>query len=298
MAYQTGTATDAMDLLDKLRQFVLGLGWTINRWDTSSNELCITNPNQDVWANMHADLSSTPNAVYARGSVGYSAAAAFDQQPGAPNRSSGMDHLDGPYTGYHFFADAAGNYVHVVVEVSTGYFKHMAIGMVKKASTYAGGQYVTAGWGQSGNPDDGHVSSLFGVRGYVPYSAYQGSVQADIDGNTNYWGYFCYGTSDAQAQGADRNTYVNQMFFRQPNQANALSVLFPQMIIMQNAAGDWFSLGEVRDLCFLNIKNLIPKQQITVGADTWMVFPQLMKGTTSGQPISSGDYGYAYKVIP
>ena len=43
MAYQTGTATDCNDLLDKFRLFAIAQGWIANRWVIagSGRELCL-----------------------------------------------------------------------------------------------------------------------------------------------------------------------------------------------------------------------------------------------------------------
>lgn len=51
---------------------------------------------------------------------------------------------------------------------------------------------------------------------------------------------------------------------------------------------------------YLNIANFAPGQEITIGTDTWKVFPMLRKGVgTGGNPAGdipySDNHGYAFK---
>ena len=54
----------------------------------------------------------------------------------------GMRLSAGPFLNYHFFSDAAGDNIVVVIEQTSGLFKHLGWGKsLNKAGTYTGGAY-------------------------------------------------------------------------------------------------------------------------------------------------------------
>ena len=53
-------------------------------------------------------------------------------------------------------------------------------------------------------------------------------------------------------------------------------------------------MGTVRDLRTVNITDIAPAEEVTIGADTWIVMPLLQKGSGAN---TSGNQGYAYKKI-
>lgn len=125
MAYETGTSTGIVDLLDKFRLFAVAQGWTVNRWVTagSGRELCIAK--SGAFFNFRAYVSETVIAngtsatgrtgLSLNGSDGYDAGLAWDRQPGYPlrnestNGNQGHAYMPlvistGPFPSYHFFA--------------------------------------------------------------------------------------------------------------------------------------------------------------------------------------------------
>lgn len=148
MAYETGTSSSVVDLLDKFRLFAIAQGWTANRWATvgSGRELCIQKGaayfNFRAWNNetmlVNGSSSSSKYGITLNGSDGYSGAAAWDRQPGYPVRgsTSGGDQAHvlfplvittGPFPAYHFFAPDSKT-LFAEVEISTGIFLRFGCG--------------------------------------------------------------------------------------------------------------------------------------------------------------------------
>ena len=148
MAYETGTSSSVVDLLDKFRLFAIAQGWTANRWATvgSGRELCIQKGgayfNFRAWNNetmlVNGSNSGSKYGITLNGSDGYSGAAAWDRQPGYPVRgsTSGGDQAHvlfplvvttGPFPAYHFFAPDSKT-LFAEVEISTGIFLRFGCG--------------------------------------------------------------------------------------------------------------------------------------------------------------------------
>jgi len=174
MAYQTGTATDCNDLLDKFRLFAIAQGWTANRWVTagSGRELCLQKGS--AYFNFRSVQNENPtfngsaagagmHGIILNGSDGYSGGLAWDRQPGYPVRTAGtLGSVDqghiwcpvhdlnvGPFPAYHFFSINSGQALYCEWEVSTGTFQRFGIGSLDLFNPAAGGGgrfcYATGG---------------------------------------------------------------------------------------------------------------------------------------------------------
>ncbi|CEF89705.1 structural protein [Pseudomonas phage vB_PaeS_PAO1_Ab18] len=148
MAYETGTSSSVVDLLDKFRLFAIAQGWSVNRWATagSGRELCIQKGaayfNFRAWNDetmlVNGSNGSRKYGITLNGSDGYSGSAAWDRQPGYPVRgsTSGGDQAHvlfplvittGPFPAYHFFAPDSKT-LFAEVEISTGIFLRFGCG--------------------------------------------------------------------------------------------------------------------------------------------------------------------------
>ena len=169
MAYETGTSSSVVDLLDKFRLFAIAQGWTVNRWTTvgSGRELCISKGsayfNFRAWNNESMLVNGTTTAgkygITMNGSDGYASGNAWDRQPGYPVRlsSTGGDQCHtlfplvtttGPFPTYHFFAPDSKT-LYAEVEVTTGVFQRWGCGSLDLFNPAApgGGRFIysTAG---------------------------------------------------------------------------------------------------------------------------------------------------------
>jgi hypothetical protein len=96
VAYTTGTATDYVDLLDKLRQWMVGTcGWTQLAWAKGANPistdvttLSLRGPGSGAGREVYVNIKATPSPASSQYSwaissaIGYQAAAAWGSQPG------------------------------------------------------------------------------------------------------------------------------------------------------------------------------------------------------------------------
>lgn len=86
-----------------------------------------------------------------------------------------------------------------------------------------------------------------------------------------------------------------------PDYTSYVPLIGIPLVVTNSALTQACAVGSVPDLRFVNIKNMSPQQEITLGDDTWKVFPQLrqadwLNGLTELMP-SSGYYGLAFKKI-
>ena len=164
MAYETGTSSSVIDLLDRFRLFAIAQGWTVNRWVTagSGRELCIRKGsayfNFRAWSNEAMLVNGVSYAnkygITMNGSDGYAAGAAWDRQPGYPvlRSSTGDDQYHamfplvtttGPFPTYHFFAPDSKT-LYAEVEVMTGTFQRWGCGSLDLFNPAApgGGRFI------------------------------------------------------------------------------------------------------------------------------------------------------------
>lgn len=95
MAYQTGTASNYLDLMDKLRAFVTDSGvmgsqaWTVKRWDSTNGELILCGPGlaglDEIYVGMKCFFDTVSDYYNWRldGFIGYSPNDNFENQPGS-----------------------------------------------------------------------------------------------------------------------------------------------------------------------------------------------------------------------
>jgi hypothetical protein len=156
--YANGSAATCTDALQKLVTFLIAAGWTV---DSNTGE----------GLGWRAHLHKSGNYVHLRSALNeqpwqvgttagysislYTGTSFSSAQPwnnqlvGSPLGSGttapvgvGMPLSIGPFSNYHFFSDAAGDNIVVVIEQTTGLFKHMGWGLsLNKAGSYTGGAY-------------------------------------------------------------------------------------------------------------------------------------------------------------
>jgi len=160
MAYQTGTATDSDDLLQKIVAWLSGIGWTINKnasgfAHVSKNgvfvNLCITSGNVNPWGHtLSSAPSSTMSALHLYVGSGYAGSALWNAQPGGPQGFNqtftvGLSArlTQNAIESYCFYSDAADN-ICIVFEAFPTIYSHIGWGRLNKAGEYTGGEYFFA----------------------------------------------------------------------------------------------------------------------------------------------------------
>lgn len=314
MAYQTGVSASVDDLLNAIRVFAVANGWTQNGYavDGDGYRLHLQKGAQFVdmrsggvsgFGYVGGTTTHSPwPAIRLYGSTGYNGASAWDAQPGrAANGAVSNDMGDGPMTYWLFTAADA---VYCVAEVVPGIFKHLAFGLINKICTFTGGAFVCgAGWYSYIANSSIHTSNYQSHR--LPFDAgcqSSGSCQlrADIDGNTDYWFDFKRDRVAGAARSVlrDRPAYGPALndwqFDRSPSVLNGQNILQHLHCFVWRPGGNWSLLGWPPGLRLVNLSSLAPKQEITIGPETWMVFPVIQKNGANYTP-NSDVLGYAYR---
>ena len=170
MAYDTGTATGVVDLLDKFRLFAIAQGWTVNRNVAAGTgrELCISKGTQFYnFRAYHSEniiingtAAANRHGIAMNGSDGYSAGQLWDNQPGYPVKynATGNDrchanmeclHNNTNFPAYHFFAPNA-DCLQLELEETSGTFIRLGCGKLDlfNAGLTYGGRYFHASMGE------------------------------------------------------------------------------------------------------------------------------------------------------
>lgn len=221
----------------------------------------------------------------------------------------GFQQTIGPFPNLYLFSDAGGNYCHIVLEVFAGVYRHMHFGNLIKFGTWTGGAYFSGMfWSQtSSNPfpiSDPSSSSHTvpfdnqqsqGLLGWTVH--YERSTDKWIRGNTDT----VYGGVQSREGRASVRGGFPTMFRNIPE--SLFSALVPLGPVIIGAVREtdtpittrW--IGQVPDFRTINITNLLPAQEFSIGSDTWKVFPMCAKNTVQTQN-GSKTAGFAYKKIP
>lgn len=299
--YSTGTAASATAVLQALATFATSAGWTVNNNAAEASGWWLSLQKGSTYINLWVD--TTGNNINCYGATGFAVGGGHAGQastspvnicnPGA-----------GPYVGYHFFSTTSGaNYLHVVIEISSGVFRHIHVGSVQGIGGAAPCTYIEASNWTTTSVSQGQ-NFPDSASNYVPWGTFASSVNiAGFIGLTVDSTFRWFSTKNStparkislpQTNGVLRNSIT-----RSPNTFNGLTVLLTMPIFVERAAGNIYSwIGDVPDMRAINITNVNPKDEITIGTDVWKCFPVCAKNSTIntiGAGPSSGIYGYAFK---
>lgn len=324
MPYETGTATNLQDLLNKLGTFAGANGWTIHFSGArtggagSSGHALILSRGvvQGILRSNNSAGSTSDPGPYLEAllwSGAYTAASTETQ----PDRSgaTNANWMTGPYVAYHFFASALAAprpYLHVALEVQSGIFRHFGIGQLRQFGAFTNGAYVfntnqSFASTQILNADNGAHSWPF-EGGNSAANVQNSIVRADFGGVSPR---YCQSNTSSDAVGrlwcgwrtASLYGSFNSLALSAPSGFTGRSPLFPHLCFVQADTVDNLRhpVGFPDDFRFIRIDNFAPGDTITLGADTWRVFPVVRKNPAVVGPTgvqNSWFYGYAYRQVP
>lgn len=314
MAYETGTASGVNDLLTKLSTFLAAAGWTINR-DASegSGRWLSVQKGSDLFLNFLSDPATSGTTdpgpwIHLRGATGYNGASAFTAQPGVQPTHTSSNKMVGSFTAYWFFE--GDDYIHVVVEVEAGRFRHLQGGTLEKTCTFTGGTYcmgtaLSYSTTTPSNPDSmsngypwASISSSSTARNYIRADAGDGvqwhsSYQSDTYRHAGMWREVNSQTGSEPY----RVGFLRRMLQATPSAVNGLPVLERPRALVKKANNLYALLGAPKDLRLCSIAMHAPGATITIGSDEWLVFPWTLRSTTTADLTTdkSGFYGLAYR---
>lgn len=308
MAYQTGTATNANDLLDKFRVFAIAQGWTVNRWaDVGSNkELCIHKGsayfnfkmnNQRAYCN---GQSVWLRGITVNGADGYDAAGSVHRQPNYPKRVASIRDeavvlfpltTMGPFIAHHFFAPD-NKTLYAEVELTAGCFLRFGCGSLDVFGSTAHGQFCYASTGQVG----GNWLSQDMDRGnnaieLVPFRAadynsnrysFGSMVRVQLVGFDN-WASSGRSTFSAGLPMACQGGGVHDKVLRDygANPLNGVGLLLPNIVSLNIGNQYLAPIGTVPGMRYMDMSQYEAGDEFTLGSDTWKVFPWYNKGGLS-----------------
>lgn len=326
MPYETGTATNLQDLLNKLGTFAGANGWTVHfsgartgGAGTSGHALILSRGDVQglLRSNNSAGSPTTDPGPYMEGvlwSGAYNAASTESQ----PNPSAALftNWMAGPYVAYHAFTPLAAtgrHYLHVVVEVQSGTFRHFGIGQLRRFGSYTNGTYAH-GTSMSFNTSPAYINTANSFHGYPFNNIANGTapgggvtIRADFDGVSPR--YCTVGSSGTvgrvwsgfvQSSNAPSGNF-GTLALAGPSAFTGRAPLLPLLCFVQRDTTDQLRhpVGFPEDLRYVSIDNFQPGDTITLGADTWMLFPAVRKGAANTGPVgvqNSWRYGYAYRL--
>jgi hypothetical protein len=213
MQYQTGSATSPVDLLQQLVTWLVGIGWTQDRSAVEGSGWTASLHKSGNYAHLRATMNESPvwQTSQATGGTyvlnlylgtGYNGANAWNNQAGGPVGSSSNPIgvcarlSSGPFGNYYFFADAAGDNVVVVVQVTPGLYTYLGWGLsLNKAGSWTGGPYF---FGSTSSMYSTEVTSSPNLAGFTitadcPFvgldarGGAMGFVRVDVDSFTGKW---------------------------------------------------------------------------------------------------------------
>lgn len=334
MAYQTGTATSRNDLLDKLRVWLSGtLSWTINGWADLGSDKRLHVQKGNIYVNFRSVTNSFPfdyynssyrmDGIAIQGSTGYDSGEDWDHQPGyVQNTDSGdgdyqksagaaIVGLSGSFS-YWFFA--TGDLITVVVESASGVYQHMIFGQITKFGTYTGGYFCSASFSPyRGNERYNAKSACDFLGSDETYGEHTMHLYlSGIDSKTDWW---CNGekadqnadafnlhlkssavTTTSELNEHDNHVLNMRLFENSPNSFNGVHPLLYIYLLAQRSSSNYSILGYLDGVRQINMLNKLPGDEITLGSDTWKIFPWFIQEENLlylGQQV--GNVGMAYK---
>lgn len=219
----------------------------------------------------------------------------------------------GPYTSYAFHeGNATEEYIHIVLEYSPGIFRHFGFGEIEKTWDWTGGEYCYAHTQAESNP--ANQPAILCSNGGTSTSDAERHPTLHIESapgepGTSKWGVFANfstlsssfndraGNNQIKVVGGCPGGPIGQVFNSLPsNSGDGFLPLTPNAIWyidITPSPDNIYLLGFQPDVRSLNMKSLSPKAEITIGSDTWIVYPHARKQNT-GSTDESRNLGIAY----
>ena len=229
-----------------------------------------------------------------------------------------------------YWAFEEDHYFHVVVESSSGQFRHFGAGQLSKFGDWTGGTYVY------GQRIAGTSTSQVGLQ-LVDTSLLDGIAMDGINPTTNDMELYvatlhCEGLPGQVASGKYAVHMGNQASGNLGNDRQSTPIarshfvgghrggpwarvlsrfegsdlsghlpMYPigSMYWRRGNSDAYGPMGVMKDVRGVSIRDYVGGQELTIGGDTWVIFPVRTKWSGSGAHTSTTDYqGIAYKKIP
>jgi len=336
MSYINESVTSLQDFVTKLNTFLTGTpGWTQDQLDTGAGKWAIhkTGTGMNLYISFRWDTSS-PNHLGIYQALGYTGGNDPGNHPNDSGNGaiSGTDSVidnarNAPITNsplqYWCFEDD--HYAHVVVEAEENKYVHFGFGFLDKLGDWTGGEYCYGFKFYNLN------STLAGIRGsnsflldgltkdndpsgQVDREFYCATVHAEglpNQGGSGKWAVHM-GDQLSTSLGNDRAAVariqttcgfrgglIARGFGRfAANSEKALIPAYPIGCFHWDRTDDAVRfLGWQKDVRGVNIQHFVGGDEVTVGSDTWVLFPSYFKQTGVTATGTTAWQGIAYKKV-
>ena len=225
-----------------------------------------------------------------------------------------------PVRYWAFASETPVKYLHIVVESTADNFRHFGFGEIRKFQAWTGGAYAY-GWRHpvnSGLNMSTQITATYLLDGYFSNTNNEeflptihceslpdqpaGGMFGVIAGNQSTLG------QDRQSNGGGTNTdrvlfqgglragvVAQQMGNLKITPATGFTPGYP-LPLFYTRSGEWYGpMGVMDGVRGVNIDQFVPGEQITVGGDTWVVFP-LKRKSGDNDSGGTGNSGVMYRV--
>ena len=329
MAFQTGTSTSIENLLQQLSTFLQANGWTEDYAVTGDPGTIAFSKNSMFVSFQYSESAQSEGlmshySAKANDTVDTTMPWLSTDDSGSGEPSNILTNLDrrlttnnwaGPHTAFFFFEnDASPAYVHIVVEVDAGRYRHLGFGEIDKVGDWTGGEYTYGTFNFPGADDPKSAFSGFGAdSARTQGGANVGAVMriedhVDEPDPATLWGTW----HGANSNGLDSNAIARfrlqgghryspefgAQYWIRASEANAFKPMAPISVFAIDTVpvpDKMYLLGYFADQRMVNIGNIDPGQIISIAGDDWYFFPWIRKRNLQDNTEESRNLGIAYR---
>jgi hypothetical protein len=319
-------------LLTEIRDFLSATGdWTFHQNLTSPDEDSsptagghqLVASNGDVLFGLRSTTSGPgANVLYLFDGVPAYSASAIDSLPNnSGNRYSLSDigqaggagirrlqQFAGPFPKAYLFTNDPSTYLHVVVEVQAGVFRHLMVGNAVKYGTWTGGGYYAATYWVSladandvDQPNNSASTVPFDSNGLTGIGWTLHFERTSLSPQTKWLAAEAASTFNGvkrrKGAGSFRGGWGRAIGNLRESLFSGLIPLAPVMLQYVQETDDPDTVhfvGSLPDTRMVNITNLAPADSILIGSDEYVCFPLVTKNGATDF-YNTGVMGVAYK---
>lgn len=326
MAYQTGTASNIANLLQKLAEFITPLNWRVVH--QSATKLYLEQlKTHKFWAieyQRQPGRTERKDVLYIMPCNDIDNGKGALEQAGSPNRANTAYQqmetsvnlfTDGPFVSYDFMATQ--DYIHVVFEREARLYRHFGLGQLTKEVDFEGGEYAYGTWLY--NQYESGINSNLCVYGMGHgYDVFSSVLRAEgLAGETRSPWYFCgadrkehtspgahfWGTNTGAMLDRDIGHTADDVLTGISNSTlGQVAMPNPNVITAHLRNDTHLRLGIVPDRYHVNMHGIIPRTILTINGERWLIIPASgyhngLDWRVNELADSSGRHGVAYRLV-
>lgn len=319
MTFSTGSAVSHDNFFTLLDAFLVSAGWNRDEFDATTNDRAAYNRG-GCFVQIRWDNTNNFTLFQSTGYTGGMAPGSHPEDSGngdtgaAPHDAERRVNLFGDFstTNTYWFFDN-GSAFYGVFEFAPGRVRHFWFGVLEKDGTWTGGAFCAGHiWAQDAASIDvpADIDHTVGLDSRNSASANAATMHVQgLPGQagSSRWGVFtesATGTDQAgnarvRLEGFIREGYYPVDVLWIPfNPQNGAIGLCPLQVFYPRTATQIVYLGKCPDLALVNMKHFSLGEEVTVGSDTWVFFPNVRKAFNQDNQEESRNAGIAYlKVV-